>query len=43
MKQVTAIVKPHVLDAVKEALQGAGVQGMTVGEAKGHGRQRGHT
>jgi nitrogen regulatory protein P-II 1 len=43
VKQVTAIVKPHVLDAVKEALQGAGVQGMTVGEAKGHGRQRGHT
>jgi nitrogen regulatory protein P-II 1 len=40
---VTAIVKPHKLDAVKEALQGAGVQGMTVTEVKGFGRQGGHT
>jgi nitrogen regulatory protein P-II 1 len=40
---VTAIVKPHKLDAVKEALTGAGVQGITVTEVKGFGRQGGHT
>ena len=40
---VTAIAKPHKLDAIKEALQGAGVQGMTVTEVKGFGRQGGHT
>ena len=40
---VTAVVKPHVVDAVKEALQGAGIQGMTVSEVKGFGRQGGHT
>ncbi|MBN2623033.1 MAG: P-II family nitrogen regulator [Acidimicrobiales bacterium] len=40
---VTAIVKPHKLDAVKEALQGAGVQGITVTEVRGFGRQGGHT
>jgi nitrogen regulatory protein P-II 1 len=40
---VTAVVKPHVLDAVREALQGVGVQGMTVTEVKGFGRQGGHT
>jgi nitrogen regulatory protein P-II 1 len=40
---VTAIVKPHKVDAVKEALQGAGVQGITVTEVKGFGRQGGHT
>lgn len=43
MKQVTAVIKPHKLDDVKEALQGAGVQGMTVTEVSGFGRQRGHT
>lgn len=43
MKLVTAIVKPHVLDEVKEALQGVGVQGLTVTEVRGYGRQRGHT
>ena len=43
MKLVTAIVKPHVLDDVKEALQGVGVQGLTVSEVRGYGRQRGHT
>lgn len=43
MKLVTAIVKPHVLDDVKEALQGLGVQGLTVSEVRGYGRQRGHT
>src|SRR5690606_39520893 len=40
---VTAIVKPHKLDAVKEALQGASVTGITVTEVKGFGRQGGHT
>jgi nitrogen regulatory protein P-II 1 len=40
---VTAVVKPHKLDAIEEALQGAGVQGMTVTEVKGFGRQGGHT
>jgi nitrogen regulatory protein P-II 1 len=40
---VTAIVKPHALDAVKDALRGLGVQGMTVDEVKGVGRQGGHT
>jgi nitrogen regulatory protein P-II 1 len=43
VKLVTAIVKPHVLDEVKEALQGVGVQGLTVTEVRGYGRQRGHT
>jgi nitrogen regulatory protein P-II 1 len=40
---VTAIIKPHALDAVKDALRGLGVQGMTVDEVKGVGRQGGHT
>jgi nitrogen regulatory protein P-II 1 len=43
MKLVTAIVKPFKLEDVKEALQAHGVQGMTVSEASGYGRQRGHT
>jgi nitrogen regulatory protein P-II 1 len=43
MKLITAIVKPFKLDDVKEALRGLGVQGMTVSEAQGFGRQRGHT
>ncbi|MFP5224171.1 MAG: P-II family nitrogen regulator [Actinomycetota bacterium] len=43
MKLVTAIVKPFKLDEVKEALRGVGVQGMTVTESRGFGRQRGHT
>jgi nitrogen regulatory protein PII len=43
MHLVTAIVKPHKLDAVKEALTSVGVTGMTVTEAKGFGRQGGHT
>jgi len=43
MKLVTAIVKPFKLDEVKEALEAAGVHGMTVSEASGYGRQRGHT
>ena len=40
---VTAIVKPHMLDAVKDALREAGVSGLTVTEVKGFGRQGGHT
>jgi nitrogen regulatory protein PII len=43
MKLVTAIVKPFKLEEVKEALRGAGIQGMTVTEVRGFGRQRGHT
>src|ERR1700722_17414705 len=42
MKRVTAIIKPFKLDEVREALIAAGVTGMTVTEAKGFGRQRGH-
>src|SRR5215471_3503409 len=43
MKMVEAVVKPFKLDEVKEALTKAGVQGMTVEEVKGFGRQKGHT
>lgn len=43
MKKIEAIVKPFKLDEVKEALTEAGVQGLTVVEAKGFGRQKGHT
>lgn len=43
MKLVTAIIKPFKLDDVREALSGLGVQGMTVTEVKGFGRQKGHT
>lgn len=43
MKLVTAIIKPFKLDDVREALSEAGVQGMTVTETKGFGRQKGHT
>jgi nitrogen regulatory protein P-II 1 len=43
MKLITAIVKPFKLDEVKEALKDAGVNGMTVSEVQGFGRQRGHT
>ncbi|WP_329299569.1 P-II family nitrogen regulator [Streptomyces sp. NBC_00659] len=43
MKLITAIVKPHRLDEVKSSLQELGVHGMTVTEASGYGRQRGHT
>ena len=43
MKLVTAIIKPFKLDAVREALAGVGVQGITVTEVKGFGRQKGHT
>ena len=43
MKKIEAVIKPFKLDDVKEALQELGVQGMTVLEAKGYGRQKGHT
>lgn len=43
MKKIEAVIKPFKLDDVKEALHGVGMQGMTVLEAKGFGRQRGHT
>lgn len=43
MKKIEAIIKPFKLDEVKEALQGLGIQGMTVLEAKGFGRQKGQT
>ena len=43
MKLVTAIIKPFKLDEVREALAGVGVQGITVTEVKGFGRQKGHT
>ncbi|MGB1111012.1 MAG: P-II family nitrogen regulator [Gammaproteobacteria bacterium] len=43
MKLVTAVIKPFKLDDVREALSGIGVQGLTVTEVKGFGRQKGHT
>ncbi|MDQ3915992.1 MAG: P-II family nitrogen regulator [Actinomycetota bacterium] len=43
MKVVVAVVKPFKLEDVKEALEGIGIQGLTVSEARGFGRQKGHT
>ena len=43
MKKIEAIIKPFKLEDVKEALAGVGVEGMTVSEVRGHGRQKGHT
>ncbi|HNJ97576.1 MAG TPA: P-II family nitrogen regulator [Ilumatobacteraceae bacterium] len=43
MKLITAIIKPHKLDDVKDALKAAGITGITVTEVKGFGRQGGHT
>lgn len=43
MKQITAVIKPFKLDEVREALSEVGVQGITVTEVKGFGRQKGHT
>lgn len=43
MKKIEAIIKPHKFEEVQEALREAGLQGMTVTEVKGFGRQRGHT
>ena len=42
MKKIEAIIKPFKLDDVKEALNGLGIQGMTISEVKGYGRQKGH-
>jgi nitrogen regulatory protein P-II 1 len=43
MKKIESIIRPHLLEPVKVALQGVGIAGMTVGEVKGFGRQKGHT
>jgi len=43
VKLITAVIKPHKLDEVKAALEAFGVQGLTVSEASGYGRQKGHT
>jgi nitrogen regulatory protein PII len=43
MKKIEAVIRPHLLDAVKNALQEAGMVGMTVSEVRGFGRQKGHT
>ena len=43
MKKIEAIIKPHKLDEVKEAINAVGVQGMTVSDVRGYGRQKGHT
>lgn len=42
MKKIEAIIQPHKLDQVKEALTGIGIDGMTISEVRGHGRQKGH-
>jgi nitrogen regulatory protein P-II 1 len=43
MKKIESVIRPHLLDAVKNALQEVGIVGMTVSEVKGFGRQKGHT
>ena len=43
MKKIEAVIQPHKLDEVREALKTAGVEGMTISEVHGHGRQKGHT
>ena len=43
MKLITAVIQPHKLDEVKAALESFGIQGLTVSEASGYGRQKGHT
>jgi nitrogen regulatory protein P-II 1 len=43
MKKIEAIIRPHLLESVKDALQTIGLQGMTISEVKGFGRQKGHT
>jgi len=42
MKKIEAIIQPHKLDEVKEALKSAGIDGITISEVRGHGRQKGH-
>ena len=43
MKKIEAIIQPFKLDEVKEALKGIGIDGLTISEVRGHGRQKGHT
>jgi nitrogen regulatory protein P-II 1 len=43
MKKIEAIIQPHKLEDAKEALKNIGVDGMTITEVRGHGRQKGHT
>jgi nitrogen regulatory protein P-II 1 len=43
MKKIEAVIQPHKLDAVKDAMRGIGIEGMTISEVRGHGRQKGHT
>jgi nitrogen regulatory protein P-II 1 len=43
MKKIESIIRPHLLEGVKDSLQALGVQGMTISEVKGFGRQKGHT
>ena len=43
MKLITAVIKPHMLDPVRDALSASGIQGLTVTEVRGFGRQKGHT
>ena len=43
MRKIESIIRPHLLDAVKDALQEVGVAGLTISEVKGFGRQKGHT
>ena len=43
MKKIEAIIQPHKIDEVKQALMGIGIDGMTISEVRGHGRQKGHT
>lgn len=43
MKKIEAIIRPHLLEGVKDALQAVGIQGMTLSEVRGFGRQKGHT
>jgi nitrogen regulatory protein P-II 1 len=43
MKKIEAVIQPFKLDEVKDALTGAGIEGLTVSEVRGHGRQKGHT
>ena len=42
MKKIEAIIQPHKLDEVKDALKSIGIEGMTISEVRGHGRQKGH-
>jgi nitrogen regulatory protein P-II 1 len=43
MKRIEAVIQPHKLEDAKEALKGIGIDGMTITEVRGHGRQKGHT